>query len=55
MQEEHSCKSCGIRLLGPGTVTFKCPECGNATISRCPQCRDQSVKYTCPACGVQGP
>jgi len=38
-----------------GATAFTCPQCGEATIGRCRQCRDQGVPYTCPACGFRGP
>lgn len=49
------CSSCGKRLLGKGATTFACPSCGSGKLGRCAQCRDQSVLYTCPDCGFQGP
>jgi predicted RNA-binding Zn-ribbon protein involved in translation (DUF1610 family) len=49
------CTSSGVALGGRGTTTFLCPDCGIATIGRCVRCRDQSVLYTCPKCGFQGP
>ena len=55
MAEDDICSSCGSRLLGHGTTIFQCPSCGQAKIGRCRQCRDQSVSYTCPGCGFQGP
>ncbi|MGQ9582909.1 MAG: zinc finger domain-containing protein [Thermoplasmatota archaeon] len=55
MTKAESCSSCGIRLVEKGSTTFSCPQCGGALIGRCRQCRDQSVAYTCPACGFQGP
>jgi predicted RNA-binding Zn-ribbon protein involved in translation (DUF1610 family) len=55
MAKEYSCTSCGIRLVGRGSVVFKCPRCAKAEIGRCPNCRDQSVVYVCPECGYEGP
>jgi Zn-ribbon RNA-binding protein len=49
------CSSCGLALGGRGVVQFPCPQCGDATLARCFRCRDQSVPYTCPKCGFQGP
>ena len=55
MAKEYACASCGIRLVGKGSVVFKCPGCGKADIGRCAQCRDQSVLFTCQDCGYEGP
>ena len=55
MAKEYACASCGIRLVGKGSVVFKCPSCGKADIGRCAQCRDQSVLFTCQDCGYEGP
>jgi predicted RNA-binding Zn-ribbon protein involved in translation (DUF1610 family) len=49
------CSSCGVRLQGRASTTFKCPSCGAEEIGRCPQCRDQGVKYECKKCGFVGP
>lgn len=49
------CATCGARLTGKGFTTFKCPQCGEAPVGRCAQCRDQSVRYLCTACGFEGP
>jgi predicted RNA-binding Zn-ribbon protein involved in translation (DUF1610 family) len=49
------CSSCGVRLTGKGATSFPCPDCGDAAIGRCDQCRDQSVLYKCEACGFAGP
>lgn len=53
--QEKICTSCGVRLVGRTETTFLCPSCGQAQIGRCMNCRDQSVKYRCPACGFVGP
>ncbi|MCL4324171.1 MAG: zinc finger domain-containing protein [Candidatus Thermoplasmatota archaeon] len=53
--ELKSCTSCGVPLVGRGSAYFPCPQCGNTTVGRCARCRDQSVEYTCPACGFVGP
>lgn len=47
------CTSCGRGMLGKGSTTFPCPECGSA-IARCGGCREQSVEYAC-TCGFAGP
>jgi len=52
---ELRCTSCGRALPGPGGTQFPCPGCGDVTIGRCARCRDQSVLYTCPKCGFEGP
>lgn len=53
--QEKICTSCGVRLVGRTETTFLCPSCGQVQIGRCMNCRDQSVKYKCPACGFVGP
>jgi predicted RNA-binding Zn-ribbon protein involved in translation (DUF1610 family) len=55
LDRAENCNSCGIRLHGRGITSFKCPNCGKGLIGRCPQCRDQSVEYTCTECGYKGP
>jgi len=55
VEKSEICTSCGIRLVGKGKTVFLCPSCGNVSIGRCPQCRDQSVKYKCRECGFIGP
>jgi len=56
MESEKICSSCGVRLgKNDGMTFFKCPECGVVEIGRCPQCRDQSITYTCTKCGFTGP
>jgi len=55
MENEKVCSSCGVRLIGKSTTFFLCPMCGQSEIGRCPNCRDQSVKYACPKCGFSGP
>jgi len=53
--ENMYCSSCGVMLLGYGVTAFDCPNCGKTKIGRCQQCRNQSVRYTCSACGFSGP
>ncbi|TET89120.1 MAG: DUF1610 domain-containing protein [Methanomassiliicoccales archaeon] len=53
--EEQRCSSCGAILFGEGNVLFKCPSCGESVIGRCAKCRNQSVPYSCKACGFEGP
>ena len=56
MENEKICSSCGVRLgKNDGMTFFKCPNCGEVEIGRCPQCRDQSITYTCQKCGFSGP
>ncbi|HLE46276.1 MAG TPA: zinc finger domain-containing protein [Thermoplasmata archaeon] len=55
MRPEKRCVSCGLVIGGRGTTSFPCPNCGNVTIGRCQQCRDQGVAYACPECGFRGP
>ena len=49
------CTTSGVALGGRGTTVFLCPDCGSVSVGRCARCRDQSVLYTCPKCGFQGP
>lgn len=49
------CSSCGIGLQDQGATSFRCPSCGQVTISRCANCRDLSVEYECEKCGFRGP
>jgi predicted RNA-binding Zn-ribbon protein involved in translation (DUF1610 family) len=54
--EELICTSCNKRVTNdPGTVVFKCPNCGEAVIVRCSHCREVVAKYKCPKCGFEGP
>lgn len=55
MKVTEVCSSCGVRLMGKGATSFHCPSCGEGTIGRCAQCRDQSVAYKCDSCGFAGP
>lgn len=55
MPFDGSCSSCGRRLVMRGATLFLCPDCGDADIGRCPECRDQSVRYKCRGCGFTGP
>ncbi|MEE8182632.1 MAG: zinc finger domain-containing protein [Thermoplasmata archaeon] len=52
---DNRCSSCGVVMQRKGTAIFKCPACGEGTIGRCTQCRDQSVPYKCEVCGFEGP
>ena len=38
-----------------GSITFMCPNCGEAEISRSRKARELSKEYTCPKCGFVGP
>lgn len=38
-----------------GSVTFKCPKCGEYEIVRSKKARQIVAKYTCPKCGFVGP
>ncbi|MFQ6127602.1 MAG: zinc finger domain-containing protein [Thermoplasmata archaeon] len=55
MMQENRCSSCGVVMKGKGTTIFTCPLCGETTVGRCAQCRDQSVPYLCEVCGFEGP
>jgi len=46
----------GNKLVNePGSVTFKCPKCGEVEISRSKKARVLAKEYTCPKCGFIGP
>jgi hypothetical protein len=47
------CVSCG-RMTSEYTE-FKCPSCGEGTITRCRHCREISNTYKCGICKFQGP
>jgi predicted RNA-binding Zn-ribbon protein involved in translation (DUF1610 family) len=38
-----------------GSVTFKCPQCGEMTISRSTSERKLATRYKCAKCGFEGP
>ncbi|MFW6285674.1 MAG: zinc finger domain-containing protein [Nanoarchaeota archaeon] len=38
-----------------GSVTFKCPACGETEVSRSKKARELSKEYTCTKCGFIGP
>lgn len=38
-----------------GGVTFMCPSCGDAEISRSKKARELGKEYKCPKCGFIGP
>ncbi|MHC1572611.1 MAG: zinc finger domain-containing protein [Methanosarcinales archaeon] len=48
------CVSCNVDLVEPGFVRFPCPICGTE-LGRCRMCRHQSIPYSCPSCGFEGP
>ena len=37
------------------SITFMCPNCSKAEISRTRKERQLAIKYTCPMCGFVGP
>jgi len=39
----------------PGSISFKCPKCGDFEIVRSTYARQNAIKYTCPSCGFVGP
>ncbi|MGC8610822.1 MAG: zinc finger domain-containing protein [Thermoplasmata archaeon] len=55
MSQVEFCISCGAGLIEEGSVTFKCPNCGEEIIGRCNHCREMGIKYVCPHCGFEGP
>ncbi|MEW6069968.1 MAG: zinc finger domain-containing protein [Candidatus Thermoplasmatota archaeon] len=57
IERPSNCSSCGrpIKSSVKGIAVFKCPQCSNTVIARCPKCREQSVLYTCKECGFVGP
>ncbi|MBW3003842.1 RNA-binding protein [Candidatus Woesearchaeota archaeon] len=54
--ERLLCSSCKKNVTNDvGSVTFKCPRCGKADITRCKHCREIVARYKCPECGFEGP
>lgn len=52
----NTCTTTNKRIANdPGSVRFKCPNCGKYEIVRSTQSRKLAVKYTCPECGFSGP
>ena len=46
----------GTKLVNEsGDITFMCPNCNDAEISRSKKARELSKSYTCPKCGFVGP
>ncbi|MBU0979458.1 MAG: DUF1610 domain-containing protein [Nanoarchaeota archaeon] len=39
----------------PGSVRFKCPNCGKTEILRTKHQRETVVRYKCHECGFEGP
>ncbi|NMA10247.1 zinc finger domain-containing protein [Methanoculleus chikugoensis] len=54
MTARDRCTSCNATLAEEGSTWFPCPVCAHE-INRCYRCREQSIGYTCPKCGFQGP
>ncbi|MAF36316.1 RNA-binding protein [archaeon] len=48
------CTSCK-KKLGPGSVTFSCPNCSKQEINRCYHCRELATRYQCSKCEWEGP
>ncbi len=56
VKKDFVCTSCKSKLIGTqGSVTFKCPHCGKKDITRCQDCRKNSIKYNCVGCSFEGP
>ncbi len=56
MVEQTRCVSMGTDISNDGgSVQFKCPSCGDATIVRSREARRLASKYKCPVCGFEGP
>lgn len=54
--EKQLCISCKKEITNqPGSVKFKCPNCGKTDIIRCKHCREIVSKYKCPNCQFIGP
>ena len=53
--EDKKCTSCKIKVANESAVSFNCPKCGKYEIIRCPNCRSNATKYTCPNCEFVGP
>lgn len=50
------CNGTGKRISNDkGSVSFKCPQCGEEIIYRSAQARRAVIKYKCPNCGFTGP
>ncbi|RJQ20559.1 RNA-binding protein [Candidatus Woesearchaeota archaeon] len=50
------CITCKTQATGQrGIAKFDCPACLKHQIIRCARCREIAAKYTCPACGFEGP
>ena len=46
----------GVKIINEsGDITFNCPNCGDAEISRSKKERELGKEYTCPKCGFVGP
>lgn len=53
---EKKCSSLNVRIANDkGSVTFNCPQCGKAEITRSAVARKNASTYTCPQCGFVGP
>ena len=56
MEIYKKCTSCNKDVANlSGVVTFKCPNCGEEEIVRCPHCRKIATKYRCKKCEFEGP
>jgi len=52
----EKCSSCKTSITNvQGTVTFTCPGCSKAEITRCDRCRRFAARYSCPDCKLEGP
>jgi predicted RNA-binding Zn-ribbon protein involved in translation (DUF1610 family) len=56
LSETKHCSTSKVSLMNnSGNAVFLCPSCGKHEIVRTAAMRKISAKYTCPACGFEGP
>jgi len=48
------CSSCGKEVINRYSE-FKCPQCEEVAVVRCPSCRTLGTPYICNKCGFKGP
>ncbi|MBI4009588.1 MAG: RNA-binding protein [Candidatus Aenigmarchaeota archaeon] len=50
------CSTCNVNtLVKTNFIRFNCPDCGQAEIVRCANCKNLSSKYSCSKCKFLGP
>ncbi|MBI3032646.1 DUF1610 domain-containing protein [Candidatus Woesearchaeota archaeon] len=56
MKADIKCVSTGQKIANDiGSVTFKCPQCGDYEIVRSEYARVIAAPYKCPKCSFEGP